>query len=187
MSVVSTVHGCIFAYVKMDLEQNQRVIEGLPAEDFYPQLTRNMFSVTATDPAQPGLYKVQAIPFGASFKFFPDYWDVWLRKFERLLRRLAWDRAELRLRIENEVFDYTWTERGFEGGPREFGEMLPRVRGVVAEMEERLRRDSDDAMLMKSLVQVYDRVGESAKARALYARLLELDPERAARVEWIDA
>lgn len=187
MSVVSTVHGCIFAYVKMDLEQNRRVIQSLPAEDFYPPLTRNMFRVTATDPAQPGLYKYQTIPFGASFKHFPEHWDIWLRKFERLLRQLAWDRAELRLRIENDVHDYTWTEHGFEGGPREFGEELQRFREGVAEFEERLRHNPDDPRLMKNLVETYERVGESAKARELYARLRELNPELAARVEWIDS
>lgn len=64
---------------------------------------RGMFALPAEWPR--GTYRSQVIHFGASFKDEPQdrgCWDVWIGKFETVLRRLHWWSATLHLVIEFE-------------------------------------------------------------------------------------
>jgi hypothetical protein len=206
MGSITTIHGCIFCYLGPTKREqgaagvNRTAIRTLPEDDHYPKLTRNMFGITAMDYPEPGLYKYQMIHFGASMKDGAEFWDIWLRKFERLLGRMFWDKAELRLDLggqiaghDQEQFDYIWEKSAeggeiqFGGGPRWFGEQLPRFRDWVPEAEEELRANPNDVSLVIRLVYCYQRVGENEKARHLYGHLATLDPLAAADVEWIDS
>jgi hypothetical protein len=87
------------------------------------------------------MWQIQAMHFGASYKYLEDGWHLWLTKFERLLRHLFWYRARVHLRAElYGEYTYTWqctetalehlkadpplpvTEWHFTGGPRSFNE-----------------------------------------------------------------
>lgn len=195
MGTIATIYGCIFCYGGPRREElartNEEALRSLPEEDRYPPLTRNMFALTATDYPQPGFYKYQMIHFGASLKEDGEEWDVWLKKFERLLARLEWDKAELHLSLEvRGRFDYTWIKPPdqavqFSGGPRYFGARRLRYLEWVPAAEEELRLRPEDASLMARLVYAYQRIDEDDKARHLFDRLLTLDPEQAKTVEWI--
>jgi hypothetical protein len=206
MGLITTIHGCIFCYlgpIRMEEEAarlNHEATQALPEDDHYPKLTRNMFAITAMDYPEPGLYKYQMIHFGASMKDGGEVWDIWLRKFERLLGRMAWDKAELRLDVggriaghDQEQFDFTWEksdaggEVQFSGGPRWFGEQLQRARDWVPKAEEELRASPSDVSLLIRLIHAYERVGENEKARNLCRNLEALDPQAAADIEWIDS
>ena len=84
-------------------EWNATVITELPSEDEWPWLVRGMFSVPG--PWPEGTYQTQVIHFGASLKDEPgdrSCWEVWLGKFEALLRRLCWYSAAVHLETEFE-------------------------------------------------------------------------------------
>jgi len=130
------------------------------------------------------------IAFGASFKELEDQWDVWLRKFERLLRDLAWSTAELHLDLHRgaiegaSAFGYRWTrstptaERWrFEGGPRELGKEAGRFRDWIREAEEQLREQPDDADLLAQLVSAHRRLGADDRANDLSNRLRIINPD----------
>lgn len=204
MGAITTIHGCIFCYMgpirreASAAERNREAIQALPEDDHYPKLTRNMFAITAMDYPEPGLYKYQMIHFGLSMKDGGEVWDVWLKKFERLLGRMEWDKAELRLDVgetfaghDGSQFDFIWEkphdggEVRFSGGPRWFGEELGRFQGWVPEAEAELRANPEDASLMIRLIHAYQRVGEDEKARHLFGILEAFDPQAAALVEWI--
>ncbi|MFN0018511.1 MAG: hypothetical protein ACKVP0_09645 [Pirellulaceae bacterium] len=82
---------------------NKAVLAELPIEEEWPWLVRGMFALPAEWPR--GTYRSQVIHFGASFKDEPQdraCWDVWIGKFEALLRRLYWWSATLHLETEFE-------------------------------------------------------------------------------------
>jgi hypothetical protein len=118
------------------------VLQGLPFEDEWPFLTRSMFAFPDGG-VMAGRYRSLPIHFGATLKAVEWDWDLWLGKFELLLRRLFWAEALLHLRTEATVghHDYvyeavdrerlhrdpptppeTWTLRG---GPRAFDSSAP--------------------------------------------------------------
>lgn len=78
------------------LASNRRVIESLPVTDEWPFLVRRMFrfSTSGNSFHHTGTsYRGRVIFFGGSFsKLYLD-WDVWLEKFENLLRQLYWEHA----------------------------------------------------------------------------------------------
>jgi len=82
---------------------NAAALAQLPTEDEWPWLTRGMFALPAHAPQ--GTYRSHIVHFGASFKDEPHdraCWDVWLAKFEALLRQLYWWSATLHLVTEFE-------------------------------------------------------------------------------------
>lgn len=129
------------------------------------------------------------IAFGASFKELEESWDVWLRKFERLLQRLAWTKAELRAdfhrgaRAGDTLFEYTWTRNHptepewiFDGGPREFGTEAQRFRDWIPIAEDQLRKNPDDAALLIRLIEANQRLGADDRATELQRRLNAITP-----------
>lgn len=88
---------------------NKMIIDELPTEDEYPQITKLMFN-TPTVKFGDGLYKDQVITFGASYKEVYDDWKDWLIKFENLLSKLYWNNAIVYLETENwdETQIFTW-------------------------------------------------------------------------------
>lgn len=96
-------------------------LHALPRDDEYPQLTRNMFSLTAADDPTPGLYRELVLHLGLTLKDgqFGDVWDVWLDKLESFLERMPWTSARLHLELElppGGHHSYRW-ERSFDGSP----------------------------------------------------------------------
>lgn len=91
-------------------QRNAAVIAELPSVDEWPWLIREMFGVP--DLRIEGTYRTQVIHFGASLKDEPPdrtCWDVWLGKFEALLRRLYWYSATVHLRTDFEPHRvYVW-------------------------------------------------------------------------------
>ncbi|HEY8969822.1 MAG TPA: hypothetical protein VIM64_12035, partial [Puia sp.] len=88
MGHVSTVYGNIIGAPKSSQLQriNKSVIELLPDDTEWPWLERGMFLVP--DPDHSKIYREQVIVFGASYKEVEYEWDVWLDKFESVLRQL---------------------------------------------------------------------------------------------------
>jgi hypothetical protein len=161
MSTRTVVYGCIeecpgaiHHRERFDrlLAHNRRVIEALPIDHDWPPLTRNMFCLTGSDYPQPGFHKTPILHFGASFRGVEESgWDIWLRKFERLLAQLFWEEAHAQLILDHvptglieSKFQYQWTakpevvhrvftegrlvpmnEWTFDGGPRCFGRPEP--------------------------------------------------------------
>ena len=160
MGKITTIHGCIFGnpgsmnrsdrFLRI-VGANARAIDQLPATDEYPPLTRNMFSITASDYTQPGFYKYQMIHFAASLKYIDEAWEEWLRKLEALLRVMYWKKVNLKLELEwppdgfdERSYEYTWLPTDvalnacfgsesplpidawvFSGGPRSFKNKSP--------------------------------------------------------------
>lgn len=82
---------------------NAAAVAGLPAEDEWPWLVPGMFALPVPWPR--GTYRTQVIHFGASLKDEPgdrSWQDVWLSKFESLLRRMYWWSATVHLQTEFE-------------------------------------------------------------------------------------
>jgi hypothetical protein len=97
--------------------RNSQVIAALPAEDQSPSpLARGMFALPTWN---GGLGIDQVIPFGGSLEDDPmsrDWWDIWLSKFESLLRRLYWKSVVLHMESRfafngRRVFQWLPTER----------------------------------------------------------------------------
>lgn len=134
MGHVSTVYGCIICPWSQDLNHarlNKITIRAIPASDeTFPWLNKGMFLVP--DPDVDYMYRDQVITFGASYKDVEIEWDIWLGKFESLLRRLYWVSANIHLdselagKHEYEWESFDWLDnkpaktREFKGGPRIF-------------------------------------------------------------------
>lgn len=94
--------------------RNRAAINRLPRDDDWPWLVRGMFALPAGHPQ--GTFRRQVIHFGASIKDDPldrGIWDVWLGKFESLLRKLYWRSAAVHLSTDFEpdrVFEWQPTE-----------------------------------------------------------------------------
>lgn len=70
---------------------NSEAVAAVPADDDWPWVVRGIFALPA--PYPHGTYRRQIIHFGLSIKDEPadrGVWDVWLGKFEDVLRRLYW-------------------------------------------------------------------------------------------------
>jgi hypothetical protein len=99
-------------------ERNAATLADLPVEDKWPWLVRGMFALPGSWPE--GTYRTQVIHFGASLKDEPrdrSCWDLWLGKFESLLRKLYWLSATVHLQTEFEpdrVFRWLPTRRAID-------------------------------------------------------------------------
>lgn len=95
---------------------NRAVIQSLPAQDAFPCLTASMFSIPGDDYCE-GTYRAQVIHFGATMKSPECQWNVWLDKFEALLRRLYWDTARVHLEPDGTEISGRWTYKWISTSP----------------------------------------------------------------------
>lgn len=124
MGHLSIAYGCFTSPTFYDnsaelIALNARILAELPEEDGRPPLTRDMFG----EPSHVRKYGCAVTPFAFSYGTLEEAWGQWLEKFEALLRRLYWERAEAHL-ITELVGDhhYRWKVTGFEG---------PEIQGLV--------------------------------------------------------
>jgi hypothetical protein len=95
-------------------ELNRDALAAVPATDDWPWVVRGMFALPA--PYPEGTYREQVIHFGLSIKDEPNdrgIWDVWLGKFETVLRQLYWTSAVAHITTDFEpprVIKWTPTE-----------------------------------------------------------------------------
>jgi len=94
---------------------NASVISSLPEIDKeFPFINQSMFSI----PDEQGIFRQQIITFGASYKTLEYEWDVWLGKFENILKSLYWWEAKIHADFElMGKYDYEW-----KTDPDEIGE-----------------------------------------------------------------
>lgn len=165
--------------------------------DEYPRLTRNLFSLTASRYPIPGLYKEVVIHFGLTLKDFADDWDVWLDKFESFLELFPWQEARVHLELSRPVagevseFSYRWamplseplagnrTRWRFEGGPREFGKIVPRFRASAETMRVKLRSNPTDTSSLRELMACLERLRQFDEYYECLLQLQAIDPESA--------
>lgn len=91
---------------------NANVIMDIPDDDDFPYLSSYMFSLPPADP-ELGTYHTQVIHFAASYKAVEYEWELWMQKFEQLLRKMVWVSATVHLETElsgNHVF--SWEANG---------------------------------------------------------------------------
>lgn len=207
MGIIGTAYGCIFCRVggqsnshfQSRSQQTENALRTLPVTDDYPGLTRNMFSITAKAYPEPGLYQYQLVHFGLSLKDAHEEWDLWIRKFERLLTDMPWEKAELRLELEprpeqsRTCFDFRWDvplhaspssrEQWLRQGDLPYSRSRERFKKWVAE-QKAIQEPFQDPELMQRWIVAYLRINENEKSRALYESLRELDPRRAQPMKW---
>jgi hypothetical protein len=97
---------------------NEDALGRLPEKDTWPWLVRGSFALPALWPQ--GTYRCQAIHFGLTLKDEPistEWRDVWIAKFEAVLRRLYWFSATvhiLRVMDPNEVYRWKATQASID-------------------------------------------------------------------------
>jgi len=104
----SIVYGCI-KDVPMTPETDQRrrrmvnrtALLELPVafEKESPFLCVDMFALPGVD-IFTGSYHTQVIHFGASYRAVEYEWELWMQKFEELLRKMYWVSATVHLETE---------------------------------------------------------------------------------------
>lgn len=212
MGTTDRIYGSIFSHVGGESHPDyvRRVsktlwaLEMLPLQDCYPSITRNMFSLTSSRYGIPGLYRELVIHFGLTVKNIEEKWDVWLGKFESVLEIIDWERARAHLEFESapdgfqvKSFDYRWTfpdgaektdrrSWKFEGGPREFGRQIKRIREHASAMKERLEVHPDDVEALRSLIPNLSRLGDYDELLQYWAHLESLDRKAADSVPYED-
>ncbi len=100
------------AYTELQ-NRNERIIRSLKKDQDWPWVDSSIFALPGPHPI--GTYRRQIIHFGLSMKDDADdyleWWNMWLAKFENILRQLFW--TSVRLHIERdfgpEKQEYTWT------------------------------------------------------------------------------
>lgn len=71
---------------------NSEIINLVPnVDNNFPFINRSMFSI----PDEQGVFRQQIITFGASYKTLEYEWDLWLEKFENILKKLYWWDAKI--------------------------------------------------------------------------------------------
>ncbi len=114
MDQESIVYGCIkdqpgdTAERELRYRSNLAAIAGLPEDDGFPLLAREMFGSSGRDLFE-GTYHTQVIHFGASYRAIEYEWEHWLQRFEALLARMYWVSAVVHLQTElsgNHTFVY---------------------------------------------------------------------------------
>lgn len=71
---------------------NAEIINSLPITDEHsPFINKSMFSI----PDEQGIFRQQIITFGASYNTLEYEWNLWLEKFENILKRLYWSDAKI--------------------------------------------------------------------------------------------
>ena len=210
MGSIDRIYGSIFSRVGgashpdfvRRVSETLWALEALPLQDGYPPLTRNMFSLTASRYGIPGLYKESVIHFGLTVKDIEERWDVWVDKFETVLEIVEWEGARAHLEFESapdgfreKCFDYRWTfphgagktdrkSWEFEGGPREFGRQITRVREHASAMKERLEAHPEDVESLRSLISDLSRLRDYDGLQRYWLRLDSVDRQAAESVPY---
>ena len=96
MGHFTDVYGCIFGRGDC-AEANAAAIAALPEHDTWPYVTRDMFAVPKMDYS----YHDQLIPFARLYNGVERVWELWLSKFEAVLRTLYWDEVHVHLLTEH--------------------------------------------------------------------------------------
>jgi hypothetical protein len=117
---------------------NREALGLVPEDDDWPWVVRGIFAVPALYPH--GTFRRQVIHFGLSVKDDPNnrgIWDVWLGKFETVLRLLYWWSAVVHLETDFEpprVFKWVPTDaamgRLHDEPPQPISEWVRTVRVV---------------------------------------------------------
>lgn len=85
---------------------NSEILETLPKTDLdFPWINQSMFNVSN----EQGIFRDQVITFGASYKTLEYEWELWLEKFEGILKKLYW--LNVTIHVEFEVmgsYQYHW-------------------------------------------------------------------------------
>jgi hypothetical protein len=114
----SIVYGCIRGWAASDPREggeqhahNLQVLDDLP-EGLWSFLGREMFSCCEQPGA--GRYLTSVIHFGASYPGVQYEWNLWVKQFEALLKRLYWSSAVVHLETElNGSHTFRWeTDNG---------------------------------------------------------------------------
>lgn len=96
MGVQTIVHGYIV--LEGDSEKSRQYIKSLEADHEYPYLRSEMFSLGAS--GSPYFYRNPIISFGATYKEMEDELDLFLLKFENVLRNIEFESAKLQMETE---------------------------------------------------------------------------------------
>lgn len=119
MTQESIVYGCIKGAVghsELEVNEfnrlNQSVLSHLPALDDWPFLTREMFSITRQQ-STVQMASMNLIHFGCSYTGIEYEWNVWMKKFEDLLKKMAWQSAVVHLDTElSGLHTFIWETDG---------------------------------------------------------------------------
>lgn len=80
-------------------EHNRQIIEALPGPEGCPFISRDMLGVCNSDEIGSAS-QTQIIHFGASYRGVEYEWELWLEKFESILRQMYWVHAKVHLETE---------------------------------------------------------------------------------------
>ncbi len=179
--------------------QNIRCLKSLPPFDANPPLTRDMFSMTSTaDDAISNTNHEKAIYFSGSYTIMPEEWDIWLDKFESMLKNMAWQEAKVQLEFavpppgqSKAKFTYQWrrlenAEAGqweFEGGPRVFGDEFQNLYNEANFLKSGLRNEATNSEILERLVRILGRLRQFDEAVEYYTKLKSLNHEVANQIQ----
>ena len=91
--------------IERAIELNWKAINLLPDEGEWPWLIKGMFSLS---PERVG-YRGRLFHFAAAINGIDEGWNEWLKKFERLLKKMFWITTEIKLITEySGQHDYSW-------------------------------------------------------------------------------
>lgn len=82
-------------------------------DEEFPWINKSMFSIAN----KQGTFRQQVITFGASYKSLEYEWELWLEKFESILKNLYW--LDVIIHVEFEIlgqYKYEWkiTNQGLD-------------------------------------------------------------------------
>ena len=106
MNQESVVYGCIKDTADGGMDERRQVnkdaLEALPAAEFWPVISREMFSMSHSlaDNVDEIALHTQVTHFGASYNGIEYEWQHWLEQFEALLRQMYWVSATVHLETE---------------------------------------------------------------------------------------
>ncbi|GAB1257377.1 hypothetical protein [Aurantivibrio plasticivorans] len=113
MDQESIVYGCIkdAGYYHNEPERrrvNRDAMLSLPHADEWPFLSQEMFSIPQVE-GHYGQYQTEVMHFGASYKAVEYEWELWIKKFEELLKNMYWVSATVHLETElSGTHTFTW-------------------------------------------------------------------------------
>jgi hypothetical protein len=118
MGMTTIIYGAIEEYGLNSTRKNEvyshneEIIAGLPTNDSWPPLSKEMFHITKNDPnvAGPNLeYWGRMIHFAACLKSVEYEWQEWREKFEQILLKLYWTKAFVHFKPEYiGVISFSW-------------------------------------------------------------------------------
>lgn len=178
--------------------QNLSQLEKLPPIDIDPPLTREMFSVSSFEGFESGAQNKHAISFLGTHSIASEEWDIWLDKFESLLKIIIWSKAKLSLEFDlvpegqqERKFTYRWQKVkngkpdswAFAGGPRVFGDGFQDLYNEANFIKSALRMDSANLELMQRHIRILTRIRRFDEAAECFAKLKAVNHDAAMMIE----